>query len=238
LGLLRLVREEKDNLSNFGALRLIQKWCAPASEEALWLRMGVYIQEECDAAIAFVNGTSTLTDEQKVGVVETIGKVRSAFGLNGFQTAVSSYIPQIDASISQLSFLVGNYGLSDNRRPPEADALVESIEQIIGAIDEAGVEPRVAEVARKHLHVLATLLRNVEVLGVDAAMAAYLELIIRLKRELDTAPAETRKTFAKLWPEIERWAGRIAIIEKAIENGGVLLHKAEGVVQLLLKSLN
>lgn len=237
LGVLRLIQVDKRNLQGLSATSLLQKWGQSVATQSISVRLAAYIQEECDAAMAFVRGTDTLTEEEKLGVLETLTKVQEAFALPGMQTALSSFLPQIDASVAQLAILTSRYNLGDGRQPEEANSLADAVEAMARDIAEAELDRRVTEVASKHLHLLATLLRNVQVMGVDAAMAAYLELLIRLRRELETAPPETKAKFQKLWPEFERWAGRIAVIEKAIEHGGTLLNKAEGAVQFLLSNL-
>ena len=237
LWLLRAIKNMPQGPAPASALGFIEKWSPSYRSEAMDLRVAAYIQEQCDAAIAFIHA-SELTDEQKNGVLQTLTGLRLAFGLENIRNGFSGYLPHIDASISQLSFLVVGGRLGEGGRPAEADELAEAVDELRAQIDGMELDKRVAEIAGKHLHILATLLRNVQVVGVDAAFAAYFELCVRLQREARTAPASTQEKIKKLWPEIERWSGRIAIIEKAMEAGSALLQHAEGAFHLLLSNLS
>lgn len=235
LNILRLLKSPE--LNGHPAVNFINSWAGVEVSEPVALRVCAYVQDQCDGALSII-GQSHLADEAKTGLNQTVHALRHAFSIGQLGAAVISHLPQLDASISSFAILESVSNIS--RAPEDLSELVEligEIEKIAAAFEDAGIDPLVRDTAKKHLHVLLTLLKNVDALGVDAAMVAYAELVIRLRRVDATASETARAKTAKVWPVIEKWLGRLAIIDKALNSGQGLLEQAHGLGQVLLNHL-
>lgn len=236
LNILRLAKDPE--LQGNQTINYINKWAGGELPEAAALRVCAYVQDQCDGALSLIN-QSRLPDEAKAGLNQTVQALKNAFSLGQLQTQLVSHLPQLDASISSFAILEGVSNLAGSTPDvPELAELILEIEQIVALFDDAEIDPVVRATAKKHLSLLLALLKNVEAFGVDAAMAAYAELLIRLRRVDATASETARSKTAKAWPTIEKWLGRLAIIEKAYNSGQGLLEQAHGLGQILLKHIN
>ena len=236
LNILRLLKDPE--LHGHPAVSYINKWAAAELSEAAALRVCAYVQDQCDGAQSLVN-QSRLPEEAKAGLNQTVQALKNAFSIPQLQSQLLSHFPQLDASISSFAILEGVSNLVGPAPDvPELAELIGEIEQIAALFDDAEIDPIVRATAKKHLYLLLALLNNVQAFGVDAAMAAYAELLIRLRRVDATASETARSKTAKAWPTIEKWLGRLAIIDKAYNSGQGLLEHAHGLGQLLLKHLN
>jgi hypothetical protein len=236
LNVLALLRTIKAHPEHAQGLSLLQYWSATDHAEPVVLRLSAYTQEQCDEGIRWVND-SGLPDEAKAGLLQTLNGLKAAFAIANVQNALAHYLPQIDSAIAQFSLLTAGLGLQQPNKPSELDDLIREIEEVLTSFGDGSVDAAVADTARKHLQVLLTLLRNVEILGVDAALAAYFELVVRLRRAESHASPPTREKLKALWPKIEQWTGRLTIIEKALESGTTLFGKAGDFGQQLLTHL-
>jgi len=235
LGLLRLIKQTGPDQS---PRNLVQLWTGGnAPPSSLVLKIAAYVAELAEEAEAYI-GATQLSDEAKSGLLQTTWSVKQAFDLVHIQQSVQQSLPALDAAISQFAILISAAGL-DAVPPPDAEVLglVEDIDRMISSLEDADIDPLVASAARKHLNVLKTLLQNVDAFGVEAALAAYSELVIRLRSADLAASAASSQTLSKIWPEIERWAGRLAIIDQAYTQGGRLLGELGGTARLLLSHL-
>lgn len=232
LNILRLLRDP--NLNGHPAPAFINKWAGIELQEAASLRVCAYVQDQCDGANALIM-QSRLPEEAQVGLNQTVSSLKLAFSIPQLSAAVISHLPQLDASISSFAILEGVSNLAGPKPDvPELSELIAEIEQVSAMFDDAEIDPIVRTTAKRHLNLLFALLNNVEAFGVDAAMAAYAELVIRLRRVDSTASEAARSKTSKVWPTIEKWFGRLAIIDKAYNDGQNLLEQAHGLGQLLL----
>lgn len=235
LNLLRLIK--KTNLTGQSTLAYLNQWAGADVSDSIVLRLCAYVQDQCDGALSLI-AQSKLTEEAKTGLLQTVTSLKLGFTMAQFNGALSNHLPQIDSVISQFAILESVSGLHQEiSRSSELEDLIEEVEQVKASFEDAEIDPLVASTAKKHLHVLLTLLRDVEALGLDAAMVAYAELIIRLRR-VDAGASETaRAKTAKLWPTINKWTERFSSIDKAINSGGNLLTQGVGAAQNLLSFL-
>lgn len=236
LNILRLIKNT--NLSGHAPSEYIKAWSGLTPDDAGTLRVCAYIVDQCDGALSLIN-QSQLAEEAKAGLVQTVQAVKSGFSISNLNQSLHNHFPQLDASISSFAILESVSNLSGpSPDVPELADLISDVEAMIALFDDAEIDPIVRSTARRHLHVLLTLLKNVQALGIDAAMAAYAELVVRLRRVDATASETARAKTAKAWPAIEKWAGRLAIIDKAYNSGHGLLTKAEDLGRLLLGYLS
>ena len=233
LNILRLVKASAAELHGHPASGFITKWAGAALTEPATLRICAYVQDQCDGALELINQSSH-TEEEKAGLCQTVQALRNGFSIQHIQSPLMNQLPQLDASISFFSILQSSINLSSMSSDiDELHILIEEVESLINLFDDPDIDPIVKTTAKKHLHVLLTLLRNVDAFGVDAAMAAYAELVIRLRRVDSSASETARAKVAKIWPIIEKWVGRLAIIDKATNSGQALLEHAHGLSQLI-----
>ena len=236
LGLLRLIKR-----SNPGrvTLELIKEWTGvPNPPTSMVVKIAGHAVEQAEATEAYIKATQ-LSDEAKEGLLQTTAALKRAFELQHLGGhGVNSFLPALDAAISQFAILISAAGLDGTALPAaEIADLVADSERFTGSLGEAELDPLVRETAERHVAVLKTLLQNVDALGVEAALAAYSELVFRLRSADLTASEKSRQTMAEVWPEIERWAGRLAIIDQAYTQGGHLLGQLGGTAKLLLTHL-
>lgn len=233
LSLLRLIRESNPSKP---PQVMFQAWAGGADiPTSTVVKIAAYAIEQAEAASTYISGTQ-LSDEAKQGLLQTTSSVISAFQLQHLGGhGVATFLPALDAGISQFAILISAAGLDREPAPLEEIAdLVAAIDRFSGSLNDVGLDELVRETARKHLAVLKALLQHVDALGVDAAMAAYYELVLRLRSADNNSSASSKERMAKIWPEVERWAGRLAIIEQAYTQGGHLLGELGRPAQQLL----
>jgi hypothetical protein len=132
--------------------------------------------------------------------------------------------PKIDSSLSSFSILASVRGAVPTALDiPEVLSLVKEIDALRETLQTYDLDPIVFETAMRHLTLLSSLLRNVDAFGVDSAMVAYTELLLRFRRA-STEPTEKSKAgIERVWAQIEQWTGRLTIIEHAINSGTSIL---------------
>lgn len=235
LNILRLLKNS--DLQGASPIIYIENWAGAGMTEmgqAASLRVCAYVQDQCDGAATLLS-QSGLAEEARAGLHQTVNSLKTAFSVQNLHTAVASHLPQLDTSISSFAMLEGARNLGGKRADePELGKLISEIMQMISLFGVSEIDLIVRQTAHKHLHVLLALLNNLEAFGVDAAMAAYAELVIRLRRVDSTASQPTKEKTSKAWPIIEKWLGRLATIDKAYNNGQNLIEGAQGLGQLLL----
>jgi hypothetical protein len=212
----------------------VRSWCREGATEAEVARALVNILDVASAAEAAIRA-SAWGEEAQQGLLQITGQIRAAFVPHGCSQPASNFFPTLDSSITMFAILSSAAGLPGvgGDQPAQVKELLADIDALVATIDAAGLDPLVHETAMRHLRALDALLRNIDAFGVDGAMAAYFELVVRLKRVEKAATPSTVAKLAKIWPEIERWAGRLAIIDEAINHGQGLLKHVDMLVKLL-----
>jgi hypothetical protein len=236
LNILRLVRDTSKSKGMTSGAQYASFWLEPLTDEGAILRLVAYVCEQCALARAEVDELE-LSEEAKAGLHQAIQGLATAFSLGGIHSNVNQHIPYIDSAISQLAIFCSIRGEDKINRITEHEKLIKEIESLILKFSEKGIDPEVANVAKRHLTILLTLLQNLEAFGVDAAMAAYAELVIRLQRADARASETSRGTTSRLWPAIKKWSGRLTTIGQAYDSGSELLGHATDVAKNLLNHL-
>lgn len=235
LNLLRLVKNT--NMSGNAVIENLRTWCGGSSDNSMALRIAIYANEQCDEACKMIS-LSVLDEEAKAGLTQISQALKSAFALEHLNNAFISFLPQLDGSIS--SFAILNSVMSSGIAPSQDGNLrdlIDDVERVNLLFEAEGIDPLVKATAQRHLHVLLTLLKNVDALGLDAAMSAYSELVIRLRRSETTAPAESREKTSKIWESVKQWQDRFASIDAAVNTGSSLLQHAQTIGHTLLPFL-
>lgn len=221
-------------------LEAITKWTGVQKPPtSMVVKLAAYVIEQVEATEAYVKATQ-LSDEAKQGLLQTTEAIRRAFELQHLGThGLNSFLPALDAAVSQYAILISAAGLDRTPTPTaEVSELVADLDRFTTSLAQAELDPLVRETAEKHVAVLKALLQNVGAVGIEAALAAYSELVFRLRSADLSASEKSKQSMAKIWPEIERWAGRLAIIDHAYTQGGHLLEHLGGAAKLLLTHLS
>jgi hypothetical protein len=236
LGLLRLIKETGPGNA---PLTLFRAWTGVENPPAsMVVKLAGYAIEQAEATEAYIKATQ-LSEEAKQGLLQTAASLKTAFELQHLAgNAISGFIPALDAAISQYAILISAAGL-DQVAPPTSEVtdLVADLDKFTSSLGAAELDPLIRETAERHVAVLKVLLQNINALGVEAALAAYSELVFRLRSADLTSSEKSKHTMATVWPEIERWAGRLTIIDQAYTQGGHLLGHLGGVAKILLTHL-
>lgn len=211
----------------------IQKWIGPEQQYSTILKFATYIQQQCEGALVILSEVN-LTTEAKEGLIQTVNNIAMAFRVDQLSGAIANHLPRIESAISQFAIIVSLTGRDVKASEiDELRQLIAEVEAVRTQFDQAELDPLVAQTANKHLHVLATFLRNVDALGLDAAIAAYAELIIKLKRVDATATEQSKAKTSELWTAIKSWQDRFASIDQAVNTGSSLLQHGEGLIKLI-----
>lgn len=233
LGLLRLIKKTHAPGEGQAALTYLQTWADAVVTAQQSLRIAAYILDQASGAESLIIGSS-LDDEAKAGLIQTTTAIKSAFSLLGLQQAVNAHLPALDAAISNFAILSSATGASAKiKNTTELDSLLVDVDVMIQSVKSSAMDPIVRDTAIRHLVILRTLLGSVDALGIDSAMAAYFELVIRLRRAEGAASATTKTEVKGIWASIEKWAGRLNLIDKAINDGSGFLSHFESMPSLL-----
>lgn len=189
------------------------------------LKIASYILEQIEEAKAVI-AASGLDEEAKEGVNQSLIQLGNAFSLGGLNTQMQSTIQNVPGAISSIVILLSASGIETNTHAPqEAVELASQVEGLMGDFESDALDPLVRDLARQHLQILATLLRHIPVFGLEAAMASYFELVIKIRRADANTSEEQKKaveplmeklnglqkglgTLDKIWNEGARWIAR------------------------------
>ncbi len=216
---LEIFRAFKNHNKGHSAANLVKTWCKNSPSEAEILRVSCYILEEIYKAKSVIS-SSNLTDEAKEGLLGHLSRLEKAFSLEGINNPTSNYISDYKGAISHFVILLSASGLNTERTvPDEASTLITEIEQMIDAFSDPAIDPLVRDTARRHLQILATMLRHIPIFGLEAALTSYFELMMKIRRVETGASKETKSKVNGFWTSMEKWAGRLSSIDK-IWNAG------------------
>lgn len=233
LGILRLLKNTEGLGGGQSAHQFLVKWSEPDADEEIVMRVAGYIQAQISGAHSFIH-QSDFVPEGKAGLLETIAALKAAFGLSGLSTQINSYLPALDASLSQFAILVSIVGRGpDLKSSKDLASIIKEVEKLYQSLLKSEMDVGVRDLARKQLHILLTLLRNLEVMGVEAAMAAYAELFIRLRTATASASEQTKAEVAKFWPTIEGWSKRLGAIQKLYAAGVAIVGYGKPLLALI-----
>jgi len=231
LALLRLMKAGglKKRPSDLLALWADQKNLTPSS----MAKVSAYLCDNLEVARYFIS-QSNLDSEQKAGPLNTINLLSNTFAYSALHSAHSPWQARIDSDISQFSVLSMMLGLpKEAQSPPELADLIADVENIRQQFSDADIDPLVRDTAQKHIDILLCLLKNAQTFGIDAAKAAYAELVVRLLGAVRSSKSGPTPKVMTIWAEIERWSGRLAIIDQAWTHGANLLSKFESVPAIM-----
>lgn len=213
LAILRWVKQH-EAMTGADILRSLATEMGMVLNESAVARLASQVIElAADAELVISN--SQLDPEAKHGVQVTLGKVSKAFSLPQINAQCSAVVGDVPAAISNLVILLSASGVKTTPdAPQEAIDLAKEIEEFMSAFEDGALDPLVRETAKQHLQILATMLRHLTVFGIEAAMATYFELLLKMKAA-DASTTKDQKAAAK--PIMERIGGFMEGLKKADE---------------------
>jgi hypothetical protein len=230
LAILRMMKEHKKNQS---PADLIAVWAGKTVDDAARLRVACYIVEQVSIAQTVI-ANSQLTEEAKAGVTGTLRGLKACFSVSGLTTQYGSHLPEIEGAIANFVILLSAAGIIEAPAvPPEADEIIAEIEAVMAAFEDPQIDPAVRDVAKRHLLILATLLRHIPVFGIEAAMGSYFDLMMKIRRADIETSEESQKKTSSLWDKMGTWSGRFDTIDKLWNHGARLIGQAEKLPNLL-----
>lgn len=234
LGLLRQVRKflgETANTGN-GKAFIARLGGKPDITNVECTKILAVILYECYSAIDYIR-TTDLSDDMKAGLVATTTALIAGMSPENLNNQLGGYIQGLDTSIGAFAMIVHATAGSDVEvGGSEIDDLISELAQVREQFDASDLAPSVKTTAKIHISILETMLRNISVVGIDAALSAYYDLVIHLRRESKNSPDPTG-LFARIWGEVEKWAGRLEIIESLFTHGQNLIETGEKIVHAL-----
>ena len=233
LAILRLIKTHGEAESG---IALIRKWAAGTNvvvSETAIIRTAGYIIEQVEEAKTVIH-QSQLADEAKHGVQESLDGLASAFSLAGMHSASNSHIRNLSGAIANFVILLSASGVETQPQPPEeAIDLAKEVEDLMPEFDSPDLDPVVRELAKRHLQILATMLRHVPVFGLEAALATYFELVLKVRRADANTGEKQKKAVEPLMDKINGWQQKLAALDKAWNQGARWLTRGKSGLALL-----
>jgi len=238
LQILNLLRAIRDDARNSGTGRsgahAFQTTYGLDPTSPNFLKALAAAQQSFISATILIEEDERVDGEGKAGIIQQIAQLQQMFSTNGINTNWASFIPNIDVAISQFSLISGFY--SDVKDPYSRagagfDELVAEVDAIIGLASASEIDEASRRAIVENLNAFRHFVANIQVFGFDAAYSAYFDLLLNLRRQR-TSPSKS-ENLATIWGEVERWAGRLAILEGMVTNSQELIATAESLVKLL-----
>jgi hypothetical protein len=232
LAILRLLTSTEGLTTANSVADHVRTWVGGEPSPSQVHRLYAYASDKITEARDYVDGSS-LSAEARKGLMATLDALDKAFDVRLGSNAVNQFLPHPEIMITNFAILVSAAGLEPPPTPNEVFELHTEIEKLKIQLNGSDMDARVTTLAFRHLSVLQSVLSNIDALGVDAALLAYNELLLRLHRAEATASPDTREKLAKIWPIVEQWAGRLTIIEGALTRGQSLIEHASKMISLI-----
>ena len=220
LGLLRRLKATPNVGIGQPSIGFVREWVGSHDSLAA-AKLIIAIQENLVAAHQLIS-MSTLSDEARAGLLETIGSLRASFAFENLNNSVSSYITTIDSALTNFAIITSAINI---QFPPDAENEIGSLISDLGAfaekLDNFDVPENVRETAKRHLSLLVALLINAQAVGINPAISAYYDMILALKKEhASESEAGDSKGF---WSNIKSWNIRFEAIYNLIDRGSKLI---------------
>ncbi|MFA6112804.1 MAG: hypothetical protein WC729_02405 [Sphingomonas sp.] len=220
--------------ANQTILQFINKLAeAPDSPPEVALRVAAYLLDQFKSArIVIVN--SQLVPEAKSGVLTALDALERLFSIESLHNQFGSFPKIAPGYISNFVILLSASGSPlEGEESEAAIELAEEIDGLITKFDDLGLDPLVREIGRKHMSMLATLLRHIPIFGLEPALSTYFDLVMRLRRADSGTSPKAKSRLDPLFVTIKTWGERLGLIDKAVNSGAKLLERADGARGLL-----
>jgi hypothetical protein len=197
------------------------------------LRVSAYLIEQIYLAKVVI-AESGLAEEAKAGVNSALKALELAFSLGNITNPMAALYVNAPTYISSFVILLSASGISTEEvKIKEADDLAADIRNLIKEFEDVTLDPVVRDIARKHLSVLETLLRQIKIFGLEPALSIYWDLMLKLRRADVGSSAASKAALNPLFETIKKWGERMGAIDKAVNSGANLLERVGGAKNLL-----
>lgn len=223
LGILRLLRAGEGRPT----LDLIANWTdRPVVGQSELLRIAAYVFDQVEAASTVIE-SSQLGDEAKMGIRRSLDGLRNAFALPHLSGPAVNQIGDIGGAIANFVILLSAMHIeTDPQSAQEAEDLAKEVDALRDAFNDEGLDPLVRSTAKKHLEILATLLRHIPVFGLEAALVTYFELITKLRRADIHTSEKSKSKLNPLFDRINEWGKRLKAMDDTWNSGARWVSRA------------
>lgn len=248
LAIYRLISGElkNDQIGNYTALRFIeflasgqkrrdflQRGESPKIDQVLASKTSSYLLDQFNQANAVIDA-SQLVDEAKSGVRNAINALINAFQIGNLNNSIENFNHTAPGYISNLVILLSAAGLMlQDAELDEALNLAKEVEELIEKFDDPALDPVVREIAKKHLATLAMLLRHIPIFGLESAMQAYFELMMKLRRANSKSSTKSQNNMSSVLEILKSWGDRIKSLDEYYNSSANMIDRAGNVIPLL-----
>lgn len=200
-----------------------------------FLRAVASMQDRVIDAINSISVNERVDGEGKEGILSILDQIRRSLAPGSLGSQMQGFYPNLSVTLSQISLAVSVYDLHTSPYTEAKEEIAELIVELEAELERLNKEEYsdIREFARKQIAAIILFLKSVEVFGTESAYTAYFQLALSVRRAKE-GKSETEKPVAeKLWPTVERWAGRLAIIEAAVTHSQKLLIAGRQALMLL-----
>jgi len=231
LGILRKLKLA--GLPNNAVIDNIHHFAGKQLTDSESLRIVAYLHDQVCGSESVIKNIE-FAEEARAGLLQTTDALKRAFTLGGMNSALSQYLPALDTSLSGFAILASiTNSTTVLKATKELSDLIVEIENVKNEMDSYDLDPTIYDVVSRHINILLSLLNNVDAVGIDSALTAYAELMLRLRRLSPDASEKSKAGVLKIWTKIEQWAGRLTIIDHAITSGSNILQHFPTAVALI-----
>ena len=233
LGLLRRLKRTEGLGSSHSMMQYLQVWSNNASP-SVTLRLCVSIQEEIEDAISSVQ-VGSLTEEAKEGLLSTLSSLQIAFSIESLGNALANYVPAIDSAITNFAIVSSLVGaeFSDEVMKGVKDLIVE-LENLRDSAEINDIDDVLRRTVLRQVNAIIALLHNASAVGIDAAISAYFDLVLQMRRS--ESSEESSEARATIWAKIASWRDRLIKLADLVDAGAKVipvLEKAPEFLKLL-----
>lgn len=235
LQIARLVRDGAKTFQGSGAATFLSEIKGIRQDSPEFYRVVGEIQRQLSDAQTVIENDERMDAEGRNGLIQQIASLKNMFSISGISQNSGNYVQNPDVLVSQFAIIAGFYTSNQSglaSAGSEINELLGEIDKLYGDLSESEEAEEAKAIALDQLKAFRFFLSNVDLLGIDAAYSAYFDLLVRLKRA-SKKEEKSAQFVTKIWPEVERWAGRLAIIEGILSNSEKLLEYGQDIQRLL-----
>jgi len=122
---------------------------------------------------------------------------------------------------------------SQSDAPSEAVDFAREVDEFVVRFEDDALDPVVRDIAKKHMVILATLIRHVPIFGLEAALSTYFDLVLKLRRADSQSSEQSKGALDRLIGTVTTWGERIQSLDKMMNAGANLIDRAKPAGHLL-----
>lgn len=230
---LAILRKIQRGNTHASAIQFITGLAGNSVGPAATARVAAYIIDQVDQCREVIDN-SQLVDEAKAGVRSALNEISRTFSLENMGASLAPLHANSAGYISNFVILLSASGIAiAEELPKEAKDLAAEIDEFSTKFDDLQLDPLVREIARKHLTILATLIRHIPVFGLEAALQSYFELTLKLRRADSKSSEQAKGKLDDLMGALKTWGERLKSLDDAVNTGASLLNRGQAMAPLL-----